>query len=871
MFKAAAALLLALPGLSCAAELHISGFGGVNNYADPMFIADTDASDARNVITYEGDLRPVYGSVRFNTVAASSITYLGEYVNSDGRRTVFSKSGLGLYATNPNTGVMTLLKAFDSEREIDAVPAFGAMYFVDGSSAWWSDGVSTYTATNMSACDYVEFYANRLVCVSVSTETSRMNLSAYNSSTTWATGSGDDDAAVRYFAKDDGYQINCVKATPYGIFVGKDRSSHILKGDSNPTFYQFPLSDTIGCSDDRSVQFVDGVIMWLGNKGNVYGWAGDGRVEDMSAEIRGWTKDIRKSQSQEGNWTVASQAGWELGAYSGWETTADPSVLKARSYNSGLLTSGATSYFLPTMFANSGFENGTSSGWTPAFGAIESQNLTWCSGTSCTPTLTSGRTYSAFTSCSSKWMDLPRARVDVINASDDAVIFSYELFAACDSPSVAVQQNISSPTISGSGDIKIRIFDIDGSTRTSTAFDRSNGVFLMTKSDYTGVRYDSMEGKSAIETSVSQVYDTGFVAPDLSLSIYASYGSTLTYYASADSSTWVSTTIAIGGSVPTDYKLRYFKFNISMTASGAGVVYSSFTGITLSMLDTATYYSPVTFTSVGISDWKQFVAAYTSTATTPVFSVRSGTYAFASDGAAPAWTVQSNGGEITISTGAYVQYAIDPKITSSTQALAFQSTSINYVVGAVSPRVASLTWDGHYLLSVSTNSETTNHLTLMYQKNKKWTALEGQSYGAMTVYNNRPLAGDGTSGSRLWYLLDQDAKSFDGAAINSWWQTKDYTLGSVNNHKVIDRMWINAGGNGVDALDISWQADRAGTWYSTSTALSGTSFVIREVDGLFENYNLARQARFKFAADEIDRDFRLKMFSLYYTVNPLIK
>lgn len=864
-------LLLLFPAFAHSGELHVSGFGGVNNYADSMFIADTDAQDARNVITYEGDLRTVPGSILFATVASSSITFLGEYVNPDGQRVLFSKSGLGIYASNPTTGVMTLIKTLDSEREVDAVGAFGAMYFVDGSEAWWSNGVSTYTATNMSACEYVDFYANRLVCVSMSTETSRMNLSAYNSSTTWTTGSGTDNAAVKYFAKDDGYQINCVKATPYGVFVGKDRSSHIFKGDSNDTFYQFPLSDTIGCSDDRSVQFVNGEILWLGNEGHVYGWSGEGRVEPVSREAQGWTKDIRKSQSLDGNWTVSSKSSWEEGTYTGWETTVTPSQIKARAYNSGVLAAGATSFFLPTMFTNSGFEDGTSSGWTPAFGAIEANNLRWCSAVSCTPTLTSGRTYSAFTSCASKWTASPVARVDILNDSDDAVIFSYSLRASCGSPGSVAQQNISSPTISGSGDIKFRIFDIDGSTRTSTAFDRSKGVFLMTYADYTGARYDSMEGVDPMTTAISQVYDTGFVAPSLDLSIFASAGSSITYYASADSSTWISTTVVLGGSIPSDYKLRYFKFNSSMPAGNVDVTYSSFTGITVSMLDTATYYSPVTFTSLDISAWRTFFAGYTSTGTTPVFSVRSGTHSFAADGALPAWTIQSNGGLITISTGTYVQYAVDPKITVSSQSVTLTSTNLGYVSGALSPRVASLTWDGHYLLSVSTNSETANHLTLMYQKNKKWTALEGQSYGAMTIYNNDPMAGSGDSSSKVWRILQNDVLSFDGAAINSWWTTKDYTLGAVNAHKVLNRLWINADSGGVGSLSIDWLPDRAGSWYSTSTALSGTDFVIREVEGLFETYNLARQVRFRFSANEVDRDFKLKLFSIYFEVNPLIK
>lgn len=845
MSKALTALLLFLPAFSYAAELHVSGFGGVNNYADPMFIADNDASDARNVITYEGDLRPVPGSTLQSTVASSSITFLGEYVNPDGRRVLFAKSGLGLYASNPNTGVMTLIKTFDSEREIDGAPAFGAMYFVDGSEAWWSDGVSTYTATNMSACDYVDFYANRLVCVSISTETSRMNLSAYNSSTTWTTGSGDDDAAVKYFAKDDGYQINCVKATPYGIFVGKDRSSHILKGDSNNTFYQFPLSDTIGCSDDRSVQFVDGAIMWLGNEGNIYGWGGEGRVVPMSEEVKGWTRDIRKSQSQDNSWTVASKTGWEAGTYAGWETVVSPGVLKSATYANTAIE------LTPAGFLGEGGESVTNDFWVQLGTAGLLRSAEYARYGS----------YSYYNSPTDQLFDV----LEVREATSDVLLASG---TANYSGSTLQSTLINLGTFPGQSiKLKLRSKLTDFTDYAlSVAYPGEKGACLYfhnaNPTNNNSVYVDRAEFVAG-STITSTAYDTGLTAPEYQAIVTSGTGITELFYTSADSGTWTS---ALTFPLDSSEKLRYWKYAVVFGATQPDYYYSYVTAIS-----TADYLSPVTFTSADISSWLTFVGAYTATGTTPIFSVRSGTYSFTADGATPAWTVQSNGGAITISTGTYVQYKINPNIDVASKSVTMASTSLGYLVGSVAPRVASLTYDGHYLLSVSTNSATANHLTLMYQKNKKWTALEGQSYGAMSVYNNKPIAGDGQNSSEIWYLLQDGVKSYNGTAIDSWWQTKDYTLGSVNNHKVINRMWVNAEGNGVNELDISWQADRNGTWYSTSTALSGTSFVIREVDGLFETYNLARQARFKFAADEIDKDFRLKIFSLYYDVNPLIQ
>lgn len=860
LFKAILLSLLCAPGLLLGQEAHIANFGGVDNFHDSMMIADTDAQSAVNVLTDEGDLRTIYGNTLYSVVGSSSIAFIKEWINPSGSRVLFVQSGYRLYATDPSSGAITSIKYFGADRDLDMVAAFNRAYFTDQtSSPFYSTGSSTTVSPGFEDCKYVETYQNRLVCVNMSTDTSKVKLSAYNSATDWTVTSSVDSGAVKYFKKDDGEGINCVFTTPDGLFIGKDSSVGILRGDDNADFTWYYLDNGVGCTDDRSVQYVDGELIWM-SKDGFYSYDGGGALRPAnlgipklrSAKISNSVKLIRRSNSADSVWTVNTAPTWQEGTGTGWDYSIVPGSIKAEAYNSGALTTGATRYI--RMFEGAGFEGNNNTAWTPAFDLLGSDMI--CFG--------GGPPHGAYFAEIVQTVAYSTAPyISIINSADGVLISS----------AVLVNNSWNQYAVSGSGNIYLRLVDGLGTTRTSSSFDRSLGVNIFYKRinqclvGQGGREYfDGIEVNPSITTAITSSTNTLLTSPEYSAD-FKGGNATLNFYASADNSTFISTTVALpGGAIPSDYWKRYYKYSITFSS---GVSISSFTSLTLSVLSTSAYTSAVHFTADDMSAWKLFTVSDSGTAT-PIYSVRTATYAFAAAAISPAFITQPANATVVASTGPYVQFRVNPNIATSTDSLTVGSISLAYSVGQLSPRAASVVDDHRYIASVSHNSATENDITYIWQKNKEWT-FSDQGYAALGIFNGQPLGGSTDSASKLWYIMDPLAYSFDGTAISSEWITKDYTFGAINNHKVINRLWITAGNNGMANLGIAWQANRDGVWNSTTTALNGSSFVIKEVDGLFESQYPGRQFRFRLNSSELSKYFRLKLFSVYYKVNALIR
>lgn len=757
---------LCAPGLLLAQEAHFSGFGGINNQDDSMLIADSDAQSAMNVITDEGDLRTIPGNMLFTVVSSSSISFHKEFFDSSGNRRLFVLSGTTLSVSGTD-GTFSTVKTFASLPNLDIVSAFGKAYFTDGSAApFYSDGSSSGTATGMEDCKYTELYQTRLACVNMSTDTSKVRFSAYNDPASWSVTASVDSGAIKYLSKDDGYPINCVFTMPEGLFVGKANSTAILKGSDNETFYWVYLSNDVGCVDDRTVQMVDGELVWLSQNG-FYAYDFDKPPRPISHKIKKDTDNIKVSNSVDSNWTFNTQAAWETGTGAGWDATVSPGNIKTKTFAS-----------YGTMFVNSGFEEGNGNAYTPAF-----------------PLMAAGEGYcgvspvGAYCGCKA-FGDIQYSlnpRISILNASDLATIVATTTLA---------QQTWTDFSVSGSGDIIIKLIGTKGDIFTSPAFDRGLPVSIYThayggQNFWTGECFDTKEVKVPV-------------------------------------------------------------------------------GVSSSTLSTSTYLTNVHFVGNNIAQWKTFNVSDVEVGATPSFYVRTSSESFTYDSSTPAWISQNKNETVSASTGAYVQIKIEPNVTTSTQSVNIISMNTVYTVGTTAPRAASVVDDHRYICAASTTSDTQNDIVFIWQRNKEWT-YSNVGYGSLGLYNNRPLAGSNTTSSKLWYIMDPTMYSFDGTAIDFYWETKDYTLGSINNHKVLDRLWINAENNGVNNFGVAWQANRDGVYNSTTTSLSATSFIIREVDGLFESQYPSRQVRFKFSGSELNKYFRLKIFSLYYHTNPLIK
>jgi len=420
-----------------------------------------------------------------------------------------------------------------------------------------------------------------------------------------------------------------------------------------------------------------------------------------------------------------------------------------------------------------------------------------------------------------------------------------------------VDLNVSSNTM-----VKLKVSNTAGTNYllSSEYWGNRGGTIWLESSNYTNV-IDHVEFVAGA-TVTSSIYDTWLTTPNYQ-AITASGTATTHFFTSADSITWSA---AITPPFADTYQKRYWKYDIAFGAT-APDYYSD----TITAFSTGTYKSEVHLTNANMSAWKIFSVSYSTDSTAPEdYYVRSGTYAFSATGASPAVIAQTENSIVAASTNPFVQFQIGPDIQTATETLIVNSISMAYSVGSVAPPGASVVADHRYIASVTHDSDSENDFTYIWQKNKKW-VFSDQGYATLGLYNAKPMGSATDITSKLWYIMDDNATSFDGLSINAYWETKNFSLRALNNHKVLNRIWITAEGNGVTDFGVAWQANRDGVWHSTTTSLAGSDFVTKEVEGLFETQYLGRQYKFRFSGNELDKYFRLKLFSIYYTVNDLIK
>lgn len=238
-----------------------------------------------------------------------------------------------------------VLSTVTSGYDVDSVNALNRIIIVDGNSnPRQFDGSSSATIAGMPICKYVEFMHESVFCANIpSVSTSRVAKSSVSSATNWTVPGNVADVAgdpnTFDFQRDDGEGINCLKATPWGLVVGKRHSMHILKGIDNLTFYKRIIDPAIGCVDDRSMQMVDGNLVWLAVDG-VYAWQGAGPPELLSNDITPLIKQIRQLNSVAGIWIVDSEGEWELGSFD----TNGPSRVWDSNSVSGSIFVASTSF-----------------------------------------------------------------------------------------------------------------------------------------------------------------------------------------------------------------------------------------------------------------------------------------------------------------------------------------------------------------------------------------------------------------------------------------------------------------------------------------------------------------------------------------------
>lgn len=325
-----AAILLCAP--APAAELYpkewtpiaVSAFGGLNLLNDSTAIGN-DAQKAQNVLTDNGYLEKRPGNVILGTILAGyPVKYVTDWVSPSGTRYLIAHASDTIYQTDFSASPVALSTA-QPLFNVTSVAAFARIYFADGYRApWYWDGTSTATVvssggavTAAPVCTYMAYKDSRIFCANIPSEgTSRVRISSTGGAGYWVVPSDvsevDNAPNVFDFTPDDGDSINCMATTPWGVFVGKQYSSWMIKGTGNLSYELRILDPKVGCKDNRSVQMVYGVLQWLSNDG-VYAFNGEGPPRLISRELDPLIANLPYTSYGTKFWLNDTQADWLLG------------------------------------------------------------------------------------------------------------------------------------------------------------------------------------------------------------------------------------------------------------------------------------------------------------------------------------------------------------------------------------------------------------------------------------------------------------------------------------------------------------------------------------------------------------------------------
>lgn len=889
----------------------VDKWGGLDLFNDSSRIGDFDAQEAKNFLTDHGYLETRPGNTRLIQILNGyAVKFSQEWVAPSNTRYLITHSSLTIYQSNLS-GVAVVLSTATSGQDIDMATGLGLAIFSDGSAPPWSwNGTSTGSVANMPICKYLEFDNERFVCANIPSESaSRVRVSSYGFSNWWTVPSNVNSVAEVPnsfdFDKDDGESINCLKKTKYGLFIGKGRSTKILKGFDNLTYRKDTIDAKVGCVDDRTVQEVDGLVVWLARDG-IYGWPGSGPAQLLSRDIESLIKSIRQLNSVASTWLVDTQGDWGAGTSASngpssvWSTTILPGTLLSSSFSvveisstdfssgtldanlSGSLSTGSVAYITIATASyrvlNGGFESNSFIHWSTdcsagaqcdvntayalvgTYGAAVTVN---CSGVgSASVKLLDGNGNTLITHGSSGQtggtMDLTayssqtlKIQFSAGSGANSAVVTS-TTFTAISSVSWMATSGGDCPAGSGFGFAKLDEVRIN--------------------------RYFPPDNSSGTFKRISPIYDTFFSTPlggPFQMSTMSGTSSTLP--AGTTVLFAVRSAAAVGGPFSAFVKQengnrvleqgRFFQFVSSYTTS-IGTAAPRTQDFQTVFKSTGDYKSEVHFIG-DITSWRSIDFTNLGEDSVLRFYVKSASYSFPSGEATIPWISQTNHLTVTASTNTYLQFRIDSSsASSSSHTIAVSRVATNWRQG-IDQLMASGAIDHRYFLCAAISSNSlVNDRCLIWQKNKKWVEWVGPSVGSMGYFDNNLVVGDGGTDSYVWKIMQQDVYNDDGEVISSTWTGKDFMfapngLDWATGEKIINEVWIDAGFSTATILNVDYAVNKSTSYSAGILNLGAWGNMVNKRVPYSDSFALGKYFRPRLSVYQLDKGIRVNGYTIY--------
>jgi hypothetical protein len=948
-------------------------WGGLNLLLDSSDIG-ADAQVARNVLTDGGYLEKRPGNTLLTTVLSGyGVQYVGDWVAQSGTRYLIAQASNTVYQTDFSAAPVAI-GTVASGRRLDSVASYSKVYFADGSKPLWSwDATSTATVTGAPHCTYLAVKDTRIFCGNIPNEgTSRVRISSAGGANYWTVpadvGSVDNAPNVFDFTPDDGDSVQCLAATPWGVFVGKKYSSSMIKGTGNLTYELRLLDPKIGCVDQRSVQMVNGVLQWLSVDG-VYGYDGAGPPAIISRKLDPLLRSLNFADATAREWVIDTQSQWQAGNLT---ASGAGAPISATIYTGAITPSSATFTETPSSAVFYGTCEGcgldargeiafagVTSTYTVRYDAAAvpgSDGWTVTGPNNITESVSGGtltlagafpgavgtqaalvyynKSLSAAAGANKFLVARMAANVDhphIITPSDGV---AFAGFGPATAGNACVVRLTANAIRYGAGSVAVESYTANtystftvvlSSANDAVSFWR-NGVFVTSSTtsgcdtqtaafgvsaqapslsgatfyafvDFvyasTGVAHPGTSDIVSVATFTSRIFDTGFSTPTLgpiNLSSFSVAGTvspyTLRTSTSPNNDLWTDFQSFVPGHKPQFYTNRYVQYRGTWTATNlVAATPGSISTFAFAAATTGYYYSPVHFVGSNITSWGAFnVTDSAPEGSTLTYQVRAATYAF-TDLTNIAWTTQVPNQDIglSVSTPTYFQWRVLFALNSaSSTAVNISRAQVAWNEGTIRT-VASGVNDRRYFLCVAVStSATVPDTCLVRQKTGEWVTWDGPSIGAMGLYNNQLVVGDGSTGSNVWQVMQEGVYTDDGEAIDSEWVTADFTNNAVFNEKILREMWVDAEAVVGSSLTVSYNVNKSSYYVSRTVGLDNGRSVNAAaypqgllqhggVNGwvpLAKGYEVGKYLRLRFAHALNALYFRLNSYLLYLENKP---
>jgi len=277
---------------------------------------------------------------------------------------------------------------------------------------------------------------------------------------------------------------------------------------------------------------------------------------------------------------------------------------------------------------------------------------------------------------------------------------------------------------------------------------------------------------------------------------------------------------------------------------------------------TGTYLSAVK-NAPSLTAWDTITATKVDNDGTHAFYMRGSSNSFTVSSSTPAWTAQTIGSQVSISTYPYFQVRDDFSITATSNTPTLSDFLVNWFEGAAGDKAYATYHENAIWWAITSGAgQTTNNYILRYDLlNNLWTLYDIGMNG-MLVRNNSLYFGSSSVGKIFKF---GDATSDNTAAINAYWKSKDFFGDSPFTDKEFRTLSVSAGSVANSSMTVTYTTNgSSATAYSVYLYDANSSFKKSN-----KNLPLGRNGSYfnvKFGNNVADQPF--EVFGLQFTFEP---